>query len=193
MDLDQKPGRRDKKPDGSTYRFAPRMRDNDATLDLVSGDAADGIQHLNLNKNGNWKVADELQKKEGVTVVKVENARLLKQKYEPKARDTSSKQEEEDDADDAAQEAASGKTKSKKSERKEKMRQKAEEEMTAKATETVYVVKCEIPERQRGNHKVLNRDGGETTGCSCRGCTGYVKERDKRAESKRELNNEINK
>ena len=195
MDLDAKPGRRDKKPDGSTHRSAPRMTKNDATLQLVSGDAADDVKYLNLNKHGNWKVAEELQKKEGVTVVKVENAPLIKKKHDPSYKGTPSVKHGGDNAeDDEAAETASGKTKSKKGERKEKMRQKAEEELAAKATETVYVLRCEIPEKDRANHKVLTRDGGaELVGCNCSGCTGYVKGRDKRAESKRELINELTK
>ncbi len=202
-----KPGRRDYTRNSKTQRRTPTRDVRTTTLEVIVPRSADrpdptsvpsiegarGTQRelvgetLNLNRHRNWELVDQL-KRDGESVVVVsQSARELERAavpHENKARPV--KPAPQPTVETLGKSRAGPVVKTNKSQAQRKREQQAlRQEAATKGAKPVYVVKHKLSDAQRRQHSIISRDGGESGGCSCRGCRGWVKEeptRQKRAE-----------
>jgi hypothetical protein len=148
---------------------------------VKGGESSDIPEVVNLNKSNGWLLMKQAAEKEGGVVVVVPNgSRLLSKRLEdPHTRKNPAKKE--------------GNSKPKTNEAKKKQRDRdVNLQHEAKVDEmAVYVARVNLSTAERKCIKAITRDGGDTWGCSCRGCTGYTKERNERMEKKQELGKEV--
>lgn len=197
VDFDVKPGRRDGKPKGGTFRNPRDGRGprEGTTIEVVvprdyeGDDVREDIRgYHSLNHHRLWELVDEL-KKEGKNVVEITTERYAeKHVAEPmsnqvrKGKNGVKKMEEAESP--AVRQSRSGPVPVK-NESKSSQRRRQQHEMNvalSQAAGPLYIVRTDIPESQRKHHFQTCRDGIPDPTCPC--CRGYVEEKSRGQKNK---------
>jgi hypothetical protein len=209
MDFDKKPGSRDGEPYKGRRKKAVAVGPKDHSVRVLPADEIDSLQlryrwsdrnkaregaktneygmlegvSYSLNKDGRWKIIEELKKRDDdeILVAEFDNLdsstgtareQLSNAMKARKAKESEAEEEHHSGRNkDFSGKLKKEKTQSKRAQRKNQSR-KEDAEQRAEATEIkqVYIVEKSLSRKEIQNSKQLVCDGGRGTGCGCRYC-----------------------
>lgn len=146
------------------------------------------LEDLNINKGRNWEIVDNLKREHGDRVVMISSFREETYARPPRSESEPKVPEVEPLRTGKSRAGPVVKTNKSQAQRKrEQQHARQHESLQQKPAKPTFLVPLVISESTRHKHHVISRDGGETAGCSCKGCRGWVAEEPARGQRKKEL------
>ena len=222
MDFEKKPGSRDAKPYKGRRKKAVNVGEKNDAIRVYAPDDAETF-HLStsysrtskpnsgekdehgmlpgvtysLNKQGRWKIVEELKKKDDQEVLVAEFDHLTSSSSAQNQLKNSVKARKKKEAEEEKSNVDNDVGKSKKSLSKKAQRKKQQQEQDADAREAatelqrVYIVENSLTEKQIRGKKQLVCDQGRGTGCGCSSCNWRAEEDPARVNAKVQSQREL--
>lgn len=223
MDFEKKPGSRDAKPYKGRRKKALNAYAKSDSIRVCAADDVGAVQissyysarnskptskeedehgmlpgvTYSLNKQGRWKIVDELKKKDDQEVLVAEFDHLTSSSSAQNQLKNSVKARKKKEAEEEKSNVDNDVGKSKKSLSKKAQRKKQQQEQDADAREAatelqrVYIVENSLTEKQIRGKKQLVCDQGRGTGCGCSSCNWRAEEDPARVNAKVQSQREL--